>query len=356
MTRSHRIATVCAVVLVVTALVLAALAWRAGGDDVERRIAIGESEPLRSALYGHEVVVRVPGAEVVVLVGDPAEHLDSPVFERSSGLYDPDAPVVVEADDDGLLVPVSTVARGTGDGLLQDDPGRPPVVARLVAGDRTVELVTYRLGSSSERSDAFRGAAQAVAVDGGLGLDDLRVEVEYDGVVQTAEVATGEVDAGVAQPLYDDAVVYATGCTSVPSRCALQSPESSRWRADDDSFTASDVSVYAYDGEHGWAAEGYRWASVRLQLFGAYDVVDATGRRRAVTAVEAPVVTLDGAEPAHADDLTGDRGDAYGRVVFQVADDAVPRELRLAQRVTLAGDQAPRTLDLSARVALQPPG
>lgn len=356
MTRSHKTATLIAVGLAVATLVLGVLVWRAAGDDVGRRIAIGQSEALRSPMFGHEVVVQVPGAEVTVLVGAPVEHLDSPVFEQGSGVYDAGSPVVVTAEDEGLLVPVAYQARGTADGFGQEEPGAPPIEVRLVAGDRSVDLASFRLGDSSGRSDALRLTGAAVAVDGGLGLDDLAVEVEYDGVTQTADVASGEVDAGVAQPLYDVGVSYATGCADVPSPCEMQSPEGSRWRAPDNSYTAGGVSVYPYDGEHGWADEGYQWAAVRVQLFGVYVVVDATGAQRRVTNdVEPPTITLDGAEPVHADDLAGDRGEAYGRVVFRIEDGAVPRELAIAQQVTLAGDRAPTTLVLGDRVALTPP-
>jgi hypothetical protein len=213
------------------------------------------------------------------------------------------------------------------------------------------------LGDTSASLDAYDAQSLAVAVDGDTDPDDLAIEVEYDGVTQTAHVATGEVDAGVARALYDDDQDLTAGCTEVSDRCELSATDaSSPLRPDSANLTASHVSLYPYDSALGWADEGTLWAGVRLQMFGANGVENAAGDYWSVTRQSAPVVTLDGAEPVRREGLKAGGLDSVGRVVFRVDAGAAPRELIVAQVLSLDGPGSAAELPVRARLDLAPVG
>lgn len=106
---------------------------------------------------------------------------------------------------------------------------------------------------------------------------------------QTAHVASGDIEAGVAQALYDDDRNYTAGCTEVDDRCGfVAAGRTSPVRPESANFTASHLTLYPYDPKLGWADEGTLWAGVRLQLFGADGVRNAAGDFWSVDRQSAP--------------------------------------------------------------------
>jgi hypothetical protein len=343
--RLRALALLLAAGLAVAALVLGFMVWRAvaGGPVIEADA--GEQVPLTAAAYGREVTVLTPGSEVTVTVGDPVESLAYQLVE-----LDYDDPHWGEQEDlaapeDGSLVPVTWKVQALGGFLRDDDPN--PVDVRLVVGDERVDLASVVLGDSSASLAAADPTSVAVGVDGQPDLDDLAVEVEYEGLTQTAHVTSGEVDARVAQALYDGNKNYTSGCVEVPSDCELVAEPGSPLRPGRASFTASNLTLYPYDAHLGWADEGTLWAGVRLHLFGADSVENAAGDVWFPRRHSAPVVTLDGAKPVRREQLKPSRIDTNGRVVQ-------PRELLIEQVLSLQGPDAPPDLPVSVRLPLTP--
>ena len=336
--------------LTVTAVALTVLVWRAVADGPAEAADVGETIALQAAPYGRELTVVLPGSEVTAIVGAPVDAIDHQLLDVE---YDDprwsDSQDLV-ASDDGSLVPITWSIRALGGFLREDDP--TPIKIRLVAGDQRVHLTSVVLDDTSASVDAFAPRSVAVALDGETDIDDLAVEVEYDGLTQTAHVATGEVVAGVAQALYDDRS-YTAGCTEVENPCAFRAADpASTLRPDQAHLIASYVTLYPYDARLGWAADGTLWAGVRLHLFGSTSFENAAGGYWLVARQSAPSVTLDGAVPVRREGLPASRLDTVGRVVFRVDADAEPRELTVEQVVSLKGPRAPADLPMRAQLDL----
>lgn len=191
-----------------------------------------------------------------------------------------------------------------------------------------------------------------IAVDGEVTLDDVTVEVGYDGVVQSLDVESGEIDAGPAQPLYEPEQHLAASCDA-EATCALMAPPDSPLRPDRQNFDPSWLSLSPYVEGLGWAEEGTLWASVQLQLFGVLGVADRAGGYRRVRSQEPAVITLDGADPVR-NELEGSRARDLltGSVVFSVSD--TPRALRIERSLVLDGQAEPATLPVSLTLDLEP--
>ncbi|MCD4534189.1 hypothetical protein LRP67_08860 [Nocardioides sp. cx-169] len=349
--RGRSVAMVAIAALAVAALVLAVLVWRALAGDASETADVGEKVPLRVEPYGREITVRLPGTDLTFVVGSPIDAVDHEMLDVE---YDDprwDERQDLKAPDAGTLVPLGWSFFAPA-GLVSDgDPA--PIELRLVAGDRTVELDSVDLGDDDVVS--YDPRALAVGVDGDLDVTDLGLEVEYDGLTQTVDVATGKVDAGVAQVLYDEERRLTAGCTEVEDWCALTADPASPLRPRSATFTASDVSLYPYDAELGWADDGTLWAAVRLQLLGVDSVRNAAGDSWTVGRHSRPGVSLDGAQPVLREGLEGDAYDSYGRVIFRVDADAEPRELAVKQVLTVSGP-GDRRLPVDARRPLTPVG
>ncbi|MBC9731941.1 hypothetical protein [Nocardioides marmotae] len=344
--RIRALAVRLSVVLAVAALVLGTMVWRAldGGPTVAADV--GEQLPLRAAAYGRTVTLNVPGGEVAVRVGAPVETLGYGLLEvdRNDPRWDerPD----LAAPEDGSLVPVSWEPRRAPGGSVE---------VRLIVGDQRVDLVTIVPGDlSSLRDDP---TSVAVGVEGRPGVEDLTVEVEYDGLTQTADVASGEIDAGVAEALYERDRTFSAGCAEAPSSCEFvaadpDSPLRPTWAT----FVTSDLVLYPYDPALGWADEGTLWGAVRFQPFGVRSAENAAGDTWSPSRQSAPVVTLDGAEPVRREGLEASTRDVAGRVVFAVDTDAEPRELVVEQVLSFTGAGAPQDLPIWSRLPLNEVG
>lgn len=350
--RSQPLAGFVSAVLALTAVVLAILVWTTLADGAAESLDRGETFPLRAEPYGRELVVLLPGGEVRLRVGAPVERIgydlldveyDDPTFDDRGDLG---------AADDGRLVPLTWQARLGGSYVPEGDS--QTVEIHLVAGDERFQLGAATI-TSEPSYDANEPHPVALAVGEDVGLDDLSVEVSFAGVTQVADVGSGEIDAGVAQALYDDSRYLTSGCADIDVSCELTAGADSPWRPVSATFTVGDVVLYPYDARLGWADEGRLWAGVRVQLFGVNGVANKAGSTLPVRRQSAPVLTLDGAEPVQREGLEAGAFDTYGRVVFEVDEGTDPGELTLEQVLSLrSAPRAPDRLPVSANVDLTP--
>lgn len=331
--------------LTVAALVLTVLVWRSVAGDA-RSADSSQPFPLRAEPYGKELTVLLPDSEITFVIGAPVETIEHGLLDVE---YDDprweDRPDL-GAPDGGRLVPLTWRPRLVGAAL--------PVEVRLVAGDQRIDLASLVPGNPSDTNEP---RSVAVAVDGEVEVDDLAIEVEYDGLTQTADVASGEVDAGAAQALYEDTRNFSGGCAEVDDQCPLLAVDTdSPVRPRSATFTATYLTLYPYDATLGWAEEGTLWAGVQLHLFGADGVANAEGDYWSTARQAAPTITLDGAEPVHREGLGDATFNSTGRVVFQVETGAEPRELSIEQVLSYLRPGSPGDLKVHAKLELAPVG
>lgn len=185
------------------------------------------------------------------------------------------------------------------------------------------------------------GVVVAVAED----ADDLALDVTFDGVAQTVDLLSGELDAGRAAGLYDTS---RTGF--VPERCTLlaAAPEG----LDLDAWCAVDaIALTAWTAGTGWVEDADdRWALVRATAFvDSYATLrDAAGFEEAFLerVSSSLVLTLDGEAPVAGPeapgglDYVGAPGGPSEVSVFAVPAGTTPQELRLVGEITAVDDDA----------------
>lgn len=194
-------------------------------------------------------------------------------------------------EGDGPFVGVRwTVVPGDLPGATADD--EPVDVAAVVDGER------HELSAVLSDPNPRATAGVLVGVPGGYDVADLRIEVDFDGVRQTLDPWTREVDPGGAAALY----AGATRAWQTP-RCPDLVPADVV--VDDPPFATcetGDVAVRPWTPEAGWAEEGTLWWTVRLTTSeagaAALGPSGGDGRSWFVTDVVASEVTLDGVAPA----------------------------------------------------------
>ncbi|MBZ5737487.1 hypothetical protein [Nocardioides mangrovi] len=217
----------------VVALAAAGCALLGGGADAGDTVAAEVQ-----ALGTDAAVVQLPTGRLSVLLGEP---VDSVAADEAADQEDHDPP------DGGAFVGVGwTFDPGAGLSTTQKamvlDDDVTPTVTLVAGGDR------YPIDQALDDDPAL-----FVAV---AGSDDVRLEVDFDGVVQTVS-SGGRVDEGDAAALYD-----ATG-----SRAPLIDCSDQRLRppADLDLLCSAELDLVPYVSGPGWADAGAAWAVVRLE-------------------------------------------------------------------------------------------
>jgi hypothetical protein len=214
-------------------------------------------------------------------------------------------------------------------------------IARLV-GDRRpleVELVADSERFSLTPPDSGAGkTAQYVAVGGNA--DDLGLEVTYDGLTQTVDVATGERESGVAERLYDLA-----GKELRIKDCPIKKwfTDPTRLLAYECKYMTAVPSPYVANT---WVEKGQTWLAVTVatnlvnyaigQLNGSiasYEVVANEERS-----------TIDGAAPLGTLREKVDGGAAFGVVVFDIKGE-LPDTMRVMRRYRLTLNGAVGKID-----------
>lgn len=232
-----------------------------------------------STVEGRDVQVRVPSGGIILTVGEPITDAPSEVASIPSG---------------SVLVPVQW--------QLDRRPAAPftnfasETQVTIQSGQESSVLVTI--------PDSPTAGSEAYVVVPGDG-QNVGFEVTYDGVTQSVD-PTGEVDAGPAALLYDEAAAGVESTCSpadfelgeVVFECSLQS-----W-------------VVPYDPDQGWAKVGEQFLAVAPRLNLAR-VVD--GRERSATSFVTDASRLDEVAPVRQLELgTQGPGSVTGLLVASV--------------------------------------
>ncbi|MFX4286535.1 hypothetical protein ACQBJO_16555 [Janibacter sp. G349] len=339
--------TVCAALAAAAFASNLAAGWRA---DHRHVLAAGDRLPLQSRVHNgqpHEVLV--PGTAVDLQVGRPVREMDASLVDLGADRdWSDTAPV--RADDAARLVPVSWLARPV-DNAAGQEVGEQEIGIRLVAGGRRIDLAD---GTGRELAAEATGTGTSTLVAVDAEVDDLAVEVTFDGVTQRLDVATGELDRGAAGGL---AVRPRRVDVPCPDSRPCQLRTDAAWRpyARRATLTTGPLAPYAWDDELGWAGQGRHWTGVAVRPSPMSYVVDRDGTPRSVTGVAFLSLRLDGQEPERTEGLEG--GETYssarpGYAVFAVDDDATPRELSVARTLRLDGATMQTTVRVSGRYPL----
>lgn len=92
-------------------------------------------------------------------------------------------------------MPVTWSIQALG-GFLRDADTSPTII-RLVAGDKTIPLTSAKVGEDSRATrELLDPHSEVFAIGNDIDLDDITVEIEYDGVTQVAHPSSGEIDMG----------------------------------------------------------------------------------------------------------------------------------------------------------------
>lgn len=337
--------TVCAALAAAAFASNLAADWRA---DHRHVLAAGDRLPLQSRVHNgqpHEVLV--PGTAVDLQVGRPVREMDASLVDLGADRdWSDTAPV--RADDAARLVPVSWLARPV-DNAAGQEVGEQEIGIRLVAGGRRIDLADGT-GRELAAEATGTGTSTLVAVE----VDDLAVEVTFDGVTQRLDVATGELDRGAARGLSTRPRRVDAACPD--SRpCQLRTDAAWRPYARRATLTTGPLAPYAWDDELGWAGQGRHWTGVAVRPSPMSYVVDRAGKPRSVTGVRDLSLRLDGQEPERTEGLEG--GETYssarpGYAVFAVDDDETPRELSVARTLRLDGATTPTTVRVAGHFPL----
>jgi hypothetical protein len=271
-----------------------------------------------------EVVVGHPSDEVT---GDssfvllPTGRVDLTVGEPTEKLTEEQVGDVRRAPDGGSFLPVSWTHDPFGEsgvpiGVVGAEPQDAQVT--LVAGETRADLGSpYRVVGDTGTADTGV-STMYVAVDRAPGdAGDVSFEVTYDGLTQTVSPATGERDAGVAAPLYDEPTI------GVEAPCTSEGFATPQVRPDV-SCVVNAPQRTPYLPGHGWVEEGRTF--VLVSAFFTVDSVEVRGTSSDVGEIT-PRLTLDGADPLPPDGRYGapelSPGAASGTWAFEVPDDTV---------------------------------
>ncbi len=237
-------------VLAIAAGVAVAVA-RLGGDTLEPGfVADGTS----GSAMSHEAEVRLPIGTVQLASGGPLDEIAARrVGKQGDGS--------VRAGDDAVIVPISWTFRPSL--AYEDLLGYPATFTlALTAGGERTELGEQDVDLHETLDSGVFPERSLIAVVAGGG-DDLGVEVTYEDQSQTVAMATGEVEAGRAAPLYPDGPV----AYGPDERCDARTTDEAR------SIDAGAGSIYCridpltrtpYLPDLGWAEEGRVWSTVEV--------------------------------------------------------------------------------------------
>ncbi|MEJ7833497.1 MAG: hypothetical protein WKF79_11315 [Nocardioides sp.] len=286
----------------------------------------GDLTAVREPVTGAESSILLPTGRIDLTVGDPVASVPADQTQKLTA---------IEAPDGGSLVPVGWSYDRSAAPWGQDlaAPSLEPEVSLRI------DSRSYALGSPyTVTADGAVATSPDdgyfVAVEGSPSPDEITLEVEYDGVAQVVDAASGERDPGLAADLYDLPLQRPGGVRCPNSGWQEKSPALDV-RLD---CTISSVGRSPYYPEAGWAPEGREWVvvevpEVRLLRAVATDPSGSTSYR--VLSIT-DVTTLGPARPV-SPLVQQPQPREYvvgGTLVFAVARDATDR-LRLSLDVEL---------------------
>ena len=203
----------------------------------------------------------VPAAESLTVEGDefevmlPSGQFDFTVTEPRDELSESDAAdgESREAPDGRQYVGLEWDWRGMAGrafSLLNHDV--PPQVAKVSVMTGDDELAVFELDT---QGGSPAGRAWVLVSDG----TDPALQVTYDGHTQTVDLGSGDVDAGVAEGLYDIAT-YDVDC---PDQGPGTERDGLQYRIE---CAVGEVIAVPYVADLGWADAGQTWLLVPVEL------------------------------------------------------------------------------------------
>jgi hypothetical protein len=222
-------------------LTLAALSG-CGNDPGTGAAVVPAAESL--PIEGDEVEVVLPSGQFVFTVTDSRDKLSE--GDAADG-------ETHEAPDGRHYVGLRWVWEGmAGRAFSLVNHDLPPQVAEVSVRTGDDERTVFELDT---QHGSPGGRAWVLVSDDAEPV----LEVTYDGHTQTVDLASGEVDAGVAEGFYDIAT-YDVDC---PDQGPGTEGEGLAWRIE---CTVGEVVAVPYVADLGWADAGQTWLVVSLEL------------------------------------------------------------------------------------------
>lgn len=251
-------------------------------------------------------------------------------------------------------------AEGTGPfiGVAWDTrPASPTTPLNEVGGAFEVVAVIdgekHDLGAQSGENtygqDYRSEKAVVLGVPDGYDLADLRLEISIDGVVQTLDPWTGEVEAGDAAVLYEDVVTtwQTPGCGKLGASNAVSSHRS----GSEILCTLSPVTTRAWTADLGWAEPGTLWwtFSLSTQLVNDNFGPEAEQAVWATAGIELSEVTFGGRAPEFLAPIFEGSADQFA----SSNPDLSGASYTFSGPATLPGSPDAETVQLTQRYALE---
>lgn len=272
----------------------------------------------------------VHDAEVRLPIGTVRLSSGAPLDEIAARRVGEDGDGSLRAADDAAIVPLSWSFSPSLS--YQDLLAHPNGFSlSLAAGGERTELGALDVDPHAAKDSGLLPEGSFIAVVAGSG-EDLELQVTYEGVTQSVEMSSGDVERGRAEELYPDGpVTYGS-----KDDCDARRTDESRY------VDAGSGSIYCrvdpltrtpYLPDLGWAEPGRVWSVVDIIVRAPRTVrwIPTGGHYRVRR--EPMVVSLSGSEPVRAPRaVSDDRGVRRGTWIFDSpADDA-----DLALQVTAA--------------------
>ena len=255
-----------------------------------------------------DVAVHIPIGIVTLSSGRPLDEIAA----RRVGQGDDGT---IAAQGGSVIVPVSWSFRPS---LSYDEALGYPMefsLALTAGGSR------YDLGEPDvdlhEAADSgiLPEASLLVVVTGDGG--DLQFEVTYEDQTQIADMSTGDVDAGLAQPLYAGA---GSETYSTDEDCVLQTTERSRYLSSGSSSLSCRIGPLTqspYLPDLGWAKEGQVWNVVDVSVRAPRQLTWLLTEEKYRVDRGPVTVTLDGVQPVRVDQRDPRSTTQGGAYVFE---------------------------------------
>ena len=269
----------------------------------DRRLAEGEVVLALGSPPGRAVTLVTPAGRMAFVVGPATEETP----------YESDPAQSIGAPDDGELVGIAyQLDIGTAFAGMRQVPGSERVLPQvsLVAGGETYPLDVFE-DERPTRADLWVGVPSA---------QDLAIEVEFDGVVQRAELdgtSSPSLDAGLAAPLYTQAELLAPATVSCGSPTVAGEPVAPRTTG-----CRVEVARVPWLATTGWVeTREQSWLVLRPQVHvGSFEAGRGTGRVSCgVYETAAVTYRVDGEQPVSVTPLPQEDEPGSGEeVVFAV--------------------------------------
>ncbi|MEX0429020.1 hypothetical protein AB3X52_15440 [Nocardioides sp. DS6] len=267
------------VILGPVVLALLTTACGAGGDEhVVRAGTVAAAAPAAS-IQGTDYRIMLPSGRLTVTVTDPVTEVASRQSADHARLLAPSGARLrgVQWTLDPAAGPayLGNYALFMANEVASDVVGKSaPVSLRLVVDGQRVPLSTKETDEEESEDSGGGGTSSPPGVWAAIPSGHATLEVEYDGLVQRVDLASGTVDRGAASSLSDPQPAAAEG-----------SCESSRpWL----NCYSIEAQAFPYVGGHGWARPGRTWLVVDLGTD-----PDDVSMSRVTVAGRRPVTQLD---------------------------------------------------------------